>query len=210
MKYKINIHAHTIFSDGYNSPYMMALKAKELGFASLVITDHYYGRKSTHCLSKLKYALLKKACQEAKSILPIILGIEYTYMNEEILVFGSAFINKILSADMDSDKPDMATMLEWKRIHNGACILCHPRRPKNWKNLRPLLDGFERYNSGCDMFARNRAFCSLQNLPGWCNSDAHGEKVLDWCYNIVDSNIETEGDLIKYIKRGKQPEFFVK
>ena len=40
MDYKINIHAHTIFSDGYNTPYVMALKAKELGFSALVITSY--------------------------------------------------------------------------------------------------------------------------------------------------------------------------
>jgi len=208
MEYKINIHSHTIFSDGLNSPYVMALKAKELGFTALVITDHFYGRKDDNGLSKLKYRLLKEACREAKRVLPVIIGIEYTFGKEDVLIFGATFIKRIL--EFRPFKPDINWMLDCKKAHNGACILCHPCRPKNWKYLRPLLDGYERYNSGADLFSRNRAFCSLQNLPSWCNSDAHRVKVLDWAYNTVDSKIETEGDLIKYIKRGKQPEHFIK
>jgi 3',5'-nucleoside bisphosphate phosphatase len=42
-EYKINIHCHTIFSDGLNTPVTLAHEAKRLGFCALVITDHYYG-----------------------------------------------------------------------------------------------------------------------------------------------------------------------
>lgn len=207
MEYRINIHSHTIFSDGINSPYVMALKARELGFTALVITDHYYGRKSSKGLSKLKYRLLKEACREARKILPVIIGIEYAYGKEEILIFGSAFIKQIFKC---KNKPSIDWMIEWKKEYNGACVLCHPNRPRNWKYLRPLLDGFERCNSGTDSFQCNRAFCSLQNLPGWCNSDAHQVKDLAVGFNIVNSKITDESDLVRYIKRGKQPKFYIK
>ena len=73
-----------------------------------------------------------------------------------------------------------------------------------------MLDGFEKYNSGVNCFRNNRALCSLQDLPSWCNSDAHRDNVLDRGYNITDSEIEKEKDLIEYIKSGNQPDFFIK
>ena len=47
----------------------------------------------------------------------------------------------------------------------------------------------------------------LEDLVGWCNSDAHMSEQLERGYNLVGSKIKTEDDLIKYIKSKKQPIF---
>lgn len=207
MSYKINIHAHSIFSDGISSPYKMAVKVKELGFTSLVITDHYYGIERSRFITKDSMRLLRKACKEAKEILPVIIGIEIPFMGEEVLVFGGAAIKEIL----DLPKlPNMEEMLDIKKRTGCGVILCHPA--SDFEAAAPAVDGYERINSGHDMFVvgdNTRGLGSLENKPAWCNSDAHNLAELNNCYNIVNSKIETEVDLIKYIKKGHQPEFVV-
>jgi len=202
MEYKINIHAHTIFSDVVNSPYVMAVKAKELGFSALVITDHYYGQDAQFSLNKHNMSLLKNACKEARKILPVIIGLEVPFAGQEVLIFGGAAINSIIK----NGKPDTEEMLRLKRITGCAVILCHPG--KDFEEAAKVVDGFEQYNSGFDFF-KKRGFGSLGYKQRWCNSDAHGVEALGKAYNIVDTKIENESDLIKYIKRGKQPKFFV-
>jgi len=205
MQYKINLHAHTIFSDGCNTPYVMAQKAKELGFSALVITDHYYINNdfSEFSLNEDRWCLLRQACKEAREIIPIIIGIEASFMNQEVLIFGGEAIKRIF--ENKSLTPD--EMLTLRKETHCAVILCHPGGEID--ALEPYIDGFEHYNSGQNWFS-DRGFGKLKNKPRWCNSDAHGVKCLDWGYNIVTHKIQNESDLIKYIKSGKQPEFYTK
>ena len=207
MKYKINIHSHTIFSDGMNSPYVMALKAKELGFTALVITDHFYGLDMPNFMTLEKYKLLKKAAYEAKSILPIIIGIEIPFMGQEVLIFGGAAVQNIL----EFGKPSMEKLLFLKKETGCGVVLCHPS--SNFHFAVPAVDAYERVNGGSDFFREmngvKRDLDGLEGKQAWCNSDAHTSDRLEICYNIVDSKITTEQDLIKYIKKQKQPEFFI-
>ena len=207
MGYKINIHAHTIFSDGQNTPYRMALEAKELGFTALVITDHYYAsRPDEWCsLNLWKMHLLRRACKEAKQVLPVIVGIELAFGGEEILTFGSAVTQAIMEHVESGKELTMEYLLELKQKFDCAFVLCHPGKENNWKKLSPLLDGYERFNSGSDMFKHDRRLGPLESFPGWCNSDAHSVDGMARAYNVVDAKIETETDLIRYIKRGAQP-----
>ena len=202
MEYKINIHAHSIFSDGKNTPFVMALESNLLGFSSLVITDHFYGRKKPEFISKTSMKILKRACKEAKTILPIIIGLEVPFMGQEILIFGGAAIKRIL----EYGKPNMEEMLTLKKETGCAVILCHPG--EDCHLAIPAIDGYERFNSGTDYF-KNKSKDDLVNLPGWCNSDAHSAEQLGCAYNIVNKKIETETDLIRYIKHCKQPKFFI-
>lgn len=204
MEYKINIHAHSIFSDGMNSPYTMALKAKELGFTALVLTDHFYGPDAPEFMGKVTMHVLKKACSEAKEILPVIIGLEVPFMGQEVLVFGGAAIKSIL----ENGLPTMEAMLNLREETGCAILLCHPG--EDFEMVAPAVDGLERINSGTDYFKKDRSFGVLETLPRWCNSDAHRAIDLEKAYNIVDSKIETESDLIRYIKRGKQPDFYVR
>jgi predicted metal-dependent phosphoesterase TrpH len=198
-KYKINIHAHSYFSDGANSPYVMALKAKELGFTALVITDHFYGRREDVGLNLEKFELLRKACKEAREILPVILGLEVPVGGNEVLVFGGAIINKLLADGI----PELPEFIALKKVSNTGIILCHPSN--HFNNLIPLIDGFEQYNSGNNWF-KHRKFGKLSELPRWDNSDAHSADQLHEGWNVIDSKITNEADLIKYIKRRKYPE----
>lgn len=205
--YNINLHAHTFFSDGSNSPLGMAMRAKELNFTALVITDHYYpSRPSEWCSAgHERHKLIRRGCQEAKDIMPVIVGMELAFGEEEMLVFGTAIINAIHIHCARGNKLTVELLAKWKRRFDCAFILCHPNDRDNWEPLLPLLDGYERYNAGGDMF-ESRELGVLSDLPGWCNSDAHVSHALTMGWNVVDTKIETEADLIRYIKKGKQPE----
>jgi len=204
MPYKINLHAHTKNSDGCNSLYTMALKAKELNFTALVITDHFYGLEHPEFMTLEKYNHMKKKVEEASTILPIILGLEVVFMQQEVLLFGSSAIKQILT----NGKPDMETMLQLKANHEVAIILCHPGE---FEAAVPAVDGFEHFNSGHNYFPEGkRDFGSLAELPRWCNSDAHRKEDLEVAYNLLTTKIENELDLIKYIKSGQQPEFYIR
>ena len=209
-KYKINLHSHTFFSDGKNSPYRMALTAKELGFTALVITDHFYtGSTSEWCsINTEKMKLLKMAAEEAKEIIPVIIGIELAIEGEEVLVFGSAMVNRIMTVEESGFKVTVEALRDWKKYVEAAFILCHPGNEENWQKLLPILDGFEHCNKGFDWFP-SRDFGCLEGLTRWCNSDAHEYDELSRGFNLVDSKITVESDLIRYIKREKQPEFCV-
>ncbi len=123
-------------------------------------------------------------------------------MGQEVLVFGGAAINSIL----ENGLPTMEEILRLRKETDCAVILCHPG--SDFEITEPAIDGFEHFNSGTDYFKNDRSFGILSGKQRWCNSDAHRVVDLEKAYNVVDSKIETEIDLIKYIKRGKQPIFY--
>ena len=99
MKYKINLHAHTIFSDGYNSPLRMGMTAKKLGFSALVITDHY---RNNAPYSSYNFSLCQDACREVREIIPVILGMEIMVEGAEMLLFGGEAIKIIRGIRIDN------------------------------------------------------------------------------------------------------------
>lgn len=210
--YCINLHAHTIFSDGVNSPLGLALLAKELDFVSLVLTDHFYYGRSEYS-ADTRERLYQKAVREAKSVLPVIVGIELNLgLGEEVLVFGSSMINAIQAHNKEGLPLTIDLLASWKQKHQSAFILCHPRSPETWTQYLPILDGYEEYNSGHHMFLRNGVYrerTGLEHLPRWCNSDAHNVISLYRGYNTVHSKLDNENDLIRYIRSGKQPTFVI-
>ena len=203
-KYKINIHSHSVFSDGSNSPIEMARECKRLGFSAYVVTDHYYGGRHPEMeITYEKKLSYNRALKEARTILPTIRGMEVAFGGEEFLLFGSTAINWLLSTHGLNTKEDV---LKMKEEHNCALVLCHPqRRHTEWIEI---LDGYEEHNSGQNWFKNDREKGELINLQAWHNSDAHDKCMLDWTYNILDVEITTEEQLIDYIKSGKQHDFY--
>ncbi len=202
--YKINIHAHSFFSDGSNSPIEMARECKRLGFTALVLTDHYYGGR--HPEMEITFEKLQgynRALREARTILPTIRGLEVAFGGEEFLLFGSSAIKWLLSTHGLNTKEDV---LKMKKEHNCAIVLCHPQNAH--KEFIEILDGYEAHNSGQNWFKNDREKGELVNLQAWYNSDAHCVDGLKVGYNIINKKITTEDELIKYIKSGKSHDFF--
>ena len=83
-----NLHTHSVFSDGQDTPSDLARRALELGFTSLGISDHSdtpYDRD--FCLTESEYPHYREfirasADEFAAEGLPIYLGIEKDYLSE--------------------------------------------------------------------------------------------------------------------------------
>jgi len=206
MPYKINIHAHSFFSDGQNSPYIMAKTAQSLGFSALVLTDHYYnGDFPNVAMSLDKMGSYGRAIEEAEMVLPVIRGMEAPFFGEEVLVFGETAITEIMEK---GGIKDYNHLKEIRENHRCAIVLCHPN--SHYEDFIALLDGYERYNSGQDEFsARMEDLEPLVGLQAWYNSDAHGAVMLSLCYNLTEDEITTEEQLIEYIKSGKVNDYEV-
>ncbi len=196
-EYRINLHAHSIFSDGVSSPLAMALVAKELDFTALVLTEHYYGlTKSDISLTPTIMPFYKKACKEARKILPVITGLEVPVAGQEVLVFGGHAIKRI----MQEKRTDLPFLKKLKAESNCEFILCHPKECPN--ELIELISGHEVYNNGIKM-PWDKA---LSHKPDWCNSDAHSAEGLRVGFNVIDRKITKEADLLNYIRKQVQSE----
>jgi predicted metal-dependent phosphoesterase TrpH len=205
--FKINIHAHSIFSDGQNTPYRMALEAKRLGFTALVITDHFSGSHFPGGrITSDRMFMLRIACREAREVLPVIIGLEVTMLGQEILLFGGAAIKRMLTFP-NTGWLTLSAIEALRKDTGCAMILAHPG--ENFKKAASVCDGFERVNSSQHFFKSGRSLENLEGLQEWCNSDAHNIGKFGWCYNKVDKKITNENQLIKYIKSNKQPEHVI-
>lgn len=76
-----NIHTHTTFSDGKNTPEEMILKAIELGFSSIGISDHSETAFDSHyCMGEEAYESYKKCINGLKDkyagAIEVLCGIE--------------------------------------------------------------------------------------------------------------------------------------
>ena len=197
--YKINIHAHSIFSDGYDSPVILAQKALELGFTALVLTDHYYDpTRHSIGLTTEKLPAYRRAINEAKKILPVIVGVETPIYGQEVLIFGGAGVKYVIENEGIHTKADLHHI---KELLKCAVILCHPS--DSFERLVPYVHGYERHNGTRDMFAKDRPLAGLEDKQAWHNSDAHMVGDLRDNYTLVNKKITCEADLINYIRKNK-------
>ncbi len=228
MKYKINLHCHTHFSDGANTVEEMAQAQHDLGFNTCVITDHVYceDRSISNSLEKFKLQLQHKEKAEKSVGIPIILGIELSVnRQEECLIFGTDAIIDILTLRHDKISNDdegvgiitIDDIKEVKSKHDCIVILCHPQLPTYAPNFidvggADILDGFEIINSGQNWFKHRPVPSQFDDIVAICSSDAHStqDRDLGRCYMYSDNSITNETELIKHIKSKSGFEFYNK
>lgn len=231
-KYKINLHAHSNYSDGGNIE-DLATKYKEMGFVTATVTDHVYWWDIHVSLTMEKYLAQKNEAQKISRKLdfPFIVGAEFeTKEREEFLVFGDEAIRALLMkrekwvAETNKGNQPLPLfikdMIDIKNNYNCAIILCHPHlKPdysdneiKFFKNNGFIaIHGYERYNSGYDMFKTDekKPFLSkFSDITAFSNSDAHSDSSLDKGYNFFTEPIGTEAELIDYIQKRKPVEMY--
>ena len=215
----INLHAHSMLSDGSASITCMAVRAKELGFSALVLTDHVYslgddGKDADMSMSYRRYKYAKKEAEAITKLgYPVIIGIELSVreIGEEIAVFRDKAINTIFKL---RNRYKVITVKQLKTIRQHTkCVLnlCHPARPDRVieSGCHLILDGYEFINRCREYFGERYAatsptrvenpFEAFDMIP-LCNSDAHQVSTLSSCYNEVEEEITTEEQLIAYIK----------
>lgn len=216
--FKINLHAHTKYSDGYDTVEKQAKGCKSLGFSACVITDHVYNAEHKYSLSVQKFT---EQLEEAKRVsedldYPVILGAEFSIAkSEECLVFGTEAIMRLLEIrhnEIFNSGSAYIGIDELRAVRSEfdcSVILCHPMLPEyktdqgqNFIQIggADVIDGFEIINSGQFEFRRRAIPVEFDGLVRVCNSDAHHSGELDLCYNLTTENITDEKSLIKYIK----------
>ncbi len=211
--YKINLHAHSRWSDGSNTIREMATAYKEMGFCCAVITDHVYrkdpSRPNDDC--SLNSKKFEAACAEAEIAsdelnFPIFLGAEFTIgFGEEILVFGLNAIKYLLEIRDLKSEVDYDNLRAARKLFNSAAIMAHPMNPSIFI-YEDAIDGFEFHNGGTPMFNHRPVPKNLNGLTPWGNSDAHCDYALAGGYNFVPVNVQCEADLIDLV-RNHAPRF---
>lgn len=215
--YKLNLHAHSEYSDGHDSIVDIAKAYNEYGFSSCIITDHVYSGDHNISLNLEKF---QRQLEEAKRLMdnngyPIILGAEFTVAKtEECLVFGTEAILELLKIRQNQIEQGYLAPVsidDLKTVRDKfdcAVILCHPNLPEYQTEQGrdfiqiggvDVIDGFEAYNSGHYFFKKREIPKEFDGLLQLCNSDAHSAKCLMRCWNLVEDDIKNEKSLISYI-----------
>ena len=206
MSYKINLHAHSRYSDGCNTIREMAIQSQDLGFSACVITDHVYrkeeGAPNSWGLDMIK---LTAACKEAQTVsnslrYPVIIGGEFTIgYGEEILVYGLEAVKELMCRRDRKYEIDYDDLRDVRRMFNCAAIIAHPIHPSAFI-YEDAVDGFELYNAGTPMFNDRPIPRHFSHLTPWGNSDAHFDYGLSNGWNVVPIDVKCEYDLIDLIK----------
>lgn len=219
--YKINLHAHSIYSDGSATVTRMAHEYKKQDFCSCVITDHVYSQDHDYSMNVRKFEKQLEDAKQAEDFasIPVIIGCEFSIAKlEECLVFGTEAIRRLLKkrqARSENGIDPTISIEDLRAIreeYDCAMILCHPmlatyddRANFIESKGHEVIDGFEYINSGQIFFEKTRQVPEeFENLIRTCNSDAHGPLCLDDCWNDIDEDIKNENQLIRYIKDKKR------
>jgi hypothetical protein len=205
---KINLHAHSTWSDGSGTIVEMTQAYEQLGFAASVITDHDYMIKNQSAILDQREEI--KALNAAGTFaIPIIQGCEITlHYEEEAVLFGQEAIDHWFSLSQRIYRPGMFDQFE------HALIWVHPRLSSKYTVLdddRFLsgFHGFEIENWGKPVFAdedgnedidRINEIKEMIQYQPYRNSDAHSVNMLEWSYNTIEQAIQNEDDLIRWIR----------
>lgn len=85
---RLDLHTHTIFSDGKNTPEKMILSAISCGMKKIGISDHSYTAfDQSYCIKKEKLAEYRETLSDLKKKysdrIEVLVGIEQDYYSEE-------------------------------------------------------------------------------------------------------------------------------
>jgi len=192
-KLRGDLHIHSTFSDGRNSPEEILLKALEKELDVISITDHDTFSGSIRAL---------KAVKSMQLDIVIIIGAEIRTTAGDILVYCSDAPLEIIPRD-PLELADMA--------HEHGCIVApaHPFDTRR-KGIGRLAydrkwDAIEVYNAYSDPLSNRRAEQVARELgvPGLANSDAHVVDAIGAAYNIIEVSSRDGEAVLKAIKDGR-------
>lgn len=218
---KLNLHLHTLYSDGCDSMECMAKALREDGHVALVTSDHDY------CMTPETY---KAQVEEAKALeesmqFPIVCGLECSVNGEEAVLIGQeaclAWTQFRLEHRRKSDKPpfnlESLTDVDYYRFNvtpleisevlkpfEYALCLVHPGTMAD-PDLYKLFHCYEIMNSGKmwpELYIQRLQELAPQAKPVK-GIDAHSIRYLKPHYlcNEVDAGIIwNEKEVIKWMK----------
>ena len=193
MYLKIDLHVHTVYSDGKGSVREVLEVARRKGLDGLAITDH----------NTIDGYFAAKSYGTDIYILP---GYEVTTDAGHILVLG---LERTPPAINLAPYP-YEYLMRWVKRMGGLAILAHPAAGKirlnRWMQYKP--DAVEVLNASYPLFhplvARGLSVASRLKVASVGGSDTHDPQSVGDAYTIVEvaDNLDEEG-IIEAIRNGK-------
>ncbi|BBD72675.1 phosphoesterase [Sulfodiicoccus acidiphilus] len=178
---KLDLHVHTYYSDGKESPEEMMRAARRAGLHMIAVTDH-------------------DTFDGAKTVAGrIVMGMEVTTQYGHVVV--------LCSEPMPLPKllPDL---LDASKDQNCLAFPSHPfdvtRAGLGERIHHFKFDAVEVFNSKAPRSANQRALevSRTLSLPGLANSDSHVKSALGSAYNLVYADSTKPEDILEAIRKG--------
>lgn len=185
----LNLHAHSLYSDGHDTIETMAKVFKAQDHAALILTDH------DGILDPITTEIWQKMLNEAETVsdsldgYPILIGLEIYVpgASSECLLFGYDACRQwleILEANSNNELRLPTVKNWWKSMvdkNSFALVLCHPSLRCIDSAFYSFMDGYEIMNAGQmwsdDMIERMRLL--MPNAKPFKNLDAHSISYID-------------------------------
>lgn len=189
---KIDIHIHTVYSDGYGTVRDILKIAKFKGLDGIAITDH----------DTLKGYFKTKSYNNGNGLL-VIPGYEVHTDAGHVIVLG------LETLPPRTEHIRYEELIEWVRRLGGVTIIAHPAVGRialeRWLNCRP--DAVEVLNALYPLhgyFTRRSMNIALKlNVPTVGGSDAHYPQNVGDAYTVIELNSLNLDDFISSFKSGR-------
>lgn len=186
---KLDLHVHTVHSDGSGTVKDVLRVAKSKGLDGLTITDHntiegYFEAKSYN------FGLLILPGYEVRTDAGhiLVIGLERTPLNIKIIRYED--------------------LIRWVRKLGGLTILAHPAAGRisldRWMHCKP--DAVEVLNASYPVYGffmkRGLKIANGIGAPSVAGSDAHCPENVGNSYTIIEASNPSNDDIIEAIKHG--------
>lgn len=204
---KLNLHAHTKYSDGSNTLEEMVHAYRNNNFLCAVSTDHVYSTDFHLSLNNNTYQYQMHKAQKLSEELryPVICGLEISCreVGEELILLGHdaciAFMSHRAKTLNDKNQiiDNYKILKEVKEKYKSYVILAHPflHKPEQIDEMATVIDGLEIINAKQFQFLNRDIPKQFENKARYCNSDAHSVSQLSRCCNFLTENVKIKNDL---------------
>jgi len=188
---RADLHIHTTYSDGKNSPKEVIYHAMNIGLNAIAITDHdtFQGAVVGNRIAK-----------SSKLELVVIIGIEVRTDKGDVLVYCDHPIDVPRNVDMLIDKA---------RVENCIVVPAHPYDLRRFgvgdEIFNYRWDAIEVFNASSSSRANKKALraAKILGLPGLANSDAHILDFIGVAYNEIQASSNSIDDILEAVRKGK-------
>jgi len=188
LRLKIDLHIHTVYSDGSGTVGEVLETAKDKGLDGLAITDHetlegYFEARASDC------------------DLLVLPGFEIETDAGHVLVLGLERLPPVVG------KMDYEELIWWARGLGGLTVLAHPAagrfRLNRWMGSKPdVVEVFNAsYPSGY-FVRRGLRLAERLGLPSVGGSDAHHPQMVGDAFTVVEAGSLNSGIVVEAIRGG--------
>ncbi|AGC67240.1 putative PHP domain protein [Thermoclostridium stercorarium subsp. stercorarium DSM 8532] len=221
--YRYDIHTHTseVSKCAAISPEELVRFYKNMGFAGICITDHFFNGNTTvpgdlpwNVRVELFCRGFEKARAEGEKMdFDVFFGWEYSYRGTDFLTFG-------LDKEWLLNHPDLLSLnvndyCDLVHSEGGFIVQAHPFREADYISMIRLLprkvDAVEIINGGNNDFENRCAdkYADMYNLIKVAGSDTHSDKVKKLAGIQLNRRLKDINDMISAIKNGETRTFSI-